>query len=356
VTAYVSFLENNMASAENESIAPLALVVGATGNIGHAVASAFLARGWRVRALHRDVKAALEQDGRTVIEWVQGDAMHREDVIRAAQGASVVFHGVNPRRYHRWDQLAEPMLENSIQAACASGARLLFPGSLYNFGPDAGARVNERSPQNPITKKGRIRVAMEQRLRQAAEQEGLRVLIVRAGDFFGSRSESSWFCSVMVKPDRPLSHVVYPGKPEAGHSWAYLPDLGQTFVDLAEMHESLPAFDEFHFGGHWLEVGIEMAKAIRKAAKRPEVPIRTFPWFFVALARPFSELMREIHEMRYLWNVPIRPDNAKLVATLGREPHTRLSLAVTATLELLNVDGPDARSGLREPRPVNGKI
>ena len=37
--------------------------------------------------------------------------------------------------------------------------------------------------------------------------------------------------------------------------------------------------------------------------------------------------------MRYLWRTPVGMDNAKLVAFLGREPHTPLEEAVEAALE-----------------------
>ena len=41
---------------------------------------------------------------------------------------------------------------------------------------------------------------------------------------------------------------------------------------------------------------------------------------------------RELMEMRYLWQQPVRLNNARLVATLGAEPHTPLAPAVRATL------------------------
>jgi hypothetical protein len=53
------------------------------------------------------------------------------------------------------------MLDSSIAAAKASGARILFPGTVYNFGPDAWPILREDSPQRPKTRKGAIRVEME---------------------------------------------------------------------------------------------------------------------------------------------------------------------------------------------------
>jgi nucleoside-diphosphate-sugar epimerase len=84
------------------------------------------------------------------------------------------------------------MLDNTIAAARANGARIVLPGTVYNFGPDAFPDLREASPQNPVTAKGRIRVEMERRLREAASTE-VGVLIVRAGDFFGPRPAAIGF-------------------------------------------------------------------------------------------------------------------------------------------------------------------
>ena len=54
------------------------------------------------------------------------------------------------------------MIENTIAAAKASGARIVLPGTIYNFGPDAFQVLREDSPQRATTHKGKIRIALEQ--------------------------------------------------------------------------------------------------------------------------------------------------------------------------------------------------
>jgi len=309
-----------------------ALVVGATGGVGGAVARALLERGWRVRGLARAPEAAAAKPGGAGIRWVQGDAMNAAEVVAAAEGASVLFHGANPPGYRNWKGLAMPMLESTIAAAKAHGARIVFPGTVYNFGPDARPRIDERSPQRPTTRKGRIRVAMEERLRQAAG-EGTPVLIVRAGDFFGPAAGNNWFGAAIVKAGGPARRIRYPGRPEAGHAWAYLPDLAETIACLVERGGELAPFEVFHFRGHYFERGIAMAEAVRAALGRPDMPIGRFPWFAVYLGAPFVETFRELLEVRYLWRERLELDNGKLVAFLGAEPHTPLSVAIRETLE-----------------------
>lgn len=314
-------------------LAKTALVIGATGGVGGATADALLRRGWRVKALNRDPEAAARRSRLTGVDWVAGDAMVAADVVRAAKDASIVFHGANPPGYRNWKGLALPMLESSISAAKASGARLILPGTVYNYGPDAGDLVAEDAPQNPLTRKGAIRVAMERRI----ETSGVPALIVRAGDFFAPSSGNNWFAQGLVTPGKPLRAVTYPGAHDIGHQWAYLPDLAETFARLLDREGELPSFARFHFGGHWLAPGVEMAEAIRRVAGKPDLPIRALPWFALRLVAPFNETLREMMEMRYLWRRPLRMTNERLTAFLGAEPHTPLDDAVRATLAGLKI-------------------
>lgn len=208
---------------------PLALVLGATGGIGGALASALLQRGYRVRAMHRAPER--QTSARPRYAWVRGDAMRAEDVLQAAEGASVIVHGVNPPGYQNWAELVLPMIDNTIAAARAVGARILMPGTIYNFGRGTFPLVAEDSRQEPETVKGRIRVELERRLEQAAA-EGVPVIVVRAGDFFGPEAGNNWFAQGLVQPSKPVRFVINPGRKGVGHAWAYLPDVAETFMRL----------------------------------------------------------------------------------------------------------------------------
>lgn len=333
-----------MNTLESRTTKKTALVIGATGGIGGAVAEALLAHGWQVRALTRRSDTANTPAGRLAgIEWRQGDAMNAADVMQAAKGVDCIFHGANPPKYQRWRELALPMLENSIAAARANGARLIFPGCLYNYGPDAWPLVSESSPQNPLTRKGQIRVEMEQLL-QHAGADGTRIIIIRAGDFFGAHGPSAWFSTLLVKAGKPLRSIFFPGGGDIGHAWAYLPDLAETIARLAAIESTLPACESYHFGGHWLERGHLMADAIRRAADNPKLPIRQVPWLLLQIISPFVSVLREMLEMRYLWQEPIRLDNRKLISVLGAEPHTELDVAVKTSLIELGCLPPAAQS------------
>lgn len=309
-----------------------ALIVGAAGGIGSETARALVANGWKVRALARQPDVAMRSlSGLREVQWVRGDALEASEVMAAASGVNVIVHAVNPPGYRNWQTLALPMLDSTVRAARANGARIVLPGTIYNYGPDSFPRLSEGSPQQPKTRKGAIRVAMERRLQDAVSQ-GAQVLIVRAGDFFGANAKNSWFSQAVIKPGRAVRSLMYPGKAGVGHAWAYLPDVAETIARLLDREAELQPFDTFHFRGHWFENGDQMADAVRRVAGRPNAPIRRFPWFAAFLLAPFVPTFREMLEMRYLWSTSIELDNRKLIAFLGREPHTPLDRAIEDTL------------------------
>ena len=308
------------------------LVLGASGGIGGELARQLRDAGWQVRALQRGLAAAGEQ--REGISWLRGDALNADEVRRAAAGCAVIVHAVNPPGYRRWSELVLPMLESSIAAACEQGATLVLPGTVYNYGPDVFPLIDEDAPQRPLTRKGAIRVEMERRLRGASER-GARVLILRAGDFFGPRAANNWFSQGLVRPGRPVASISAPGTAGIGHQWAYLPDVAQAMVELLARREALPAFARFHMAGHWDADGRQMAQAIQRVVVRHggALPaVKAMPWWLLNLASPFVTTLREMREMRYLWQQPVRLDGRRLQALLGREPHTPLEVAVESTL------------------------
>ena len=315
----------------------IALVIGVTGSFGGHAAAALVRHGWSVRALARDPAAARVKAGaRMPIDWVAGDAMEAGDVARAAAGASVIVHAANPPGYRNWRGLVLPMMAATIAAAQASGARIVLPGNVYNYAPDSGADIAETAPQRPATRKGRIRVEMEQRLQEATRpaptRRAVKALVLRAGDYFGPAAPNSALGWLTTRRGGRVRSVYAPGPVEVGHACAYLPDLAETLARLLDREADLADFESFHFAGHWLARGDELAQAIRRASGDAAIPLKPFPWAMVQALSPFNETFRELLEMRYLWRRPIGLDDARLRAFLGDLPATPLDTAIRETL------------------------
>lgn len=310
------------------------LVLGATGGVGGAVSRAMANHGWIVRAMVRDIAKA-ETAWKTsafVPHFISGDAMVRDDVIRAAtMGGAVdtIIHAVNPPGYRNWGKLVLPMMDNTIAAArAAGGARLVLPGTVYNYDPATTQVIDETTPQNTTTRKGQIRVALEQRLADAAAD--VPSLIVRAGDFYGPGTGASWFAQAMITAGKPVQKItsMAPGVP---HTYAYLPDLAETFARLLGKSDNLHEHEIVQFEGTWDANGRTMVEAIRAIVGRA-VPEKSFPWWLMRLLAPFGGFPKEAVEIEPVWRFPTQLDNRRLIELLGQEPRTPLNVAIERSL------------------------
>lgn len=311
-----------------------ALVLGATGGVGGAIAARLICEGWQVRALCRNTEAATFgwRHNCPTPQFIAGDAMDVASVIRAAtlgEGVAAIVHAVNPPGYRNWSSLVLPMIDNTLSAARATGgARIVLPGTVYNYDPERTTVIDENSPQNARTTKGKIRVALERKLADAAPE--VPSLIVRAGDFFGPGTRASWFTQAMAQPGQPVRKFtsLALGVP---HAYAYLPDLAATFAGLMAIPEQLRAFETVQFAGHWDATGTQMRDAVRRTVGS-DVPERAFPWWMMRLAAPFGGFPKEALEIEPVWKHPMHFDNHRLVDLLGVEPHTPLDQAIAAAL------------------------
>jgi nucleoside-diphosphate-sugar epimerase len=300
------------------------LVLGAAGRFGYAAAEAFRDAGWTVASLVRPGKAAGAPAG---TEPVEVDARDHSAVSAAARGADVVLHALNPI-YTEWSRLTLPLAYSAITAAETAGATLLFPGNLYNYGSALPDVIDETTPMHPSSRKGRLRVAIEERMAEAAER-GARVVILRAGDFYGGGGHGSWLDLVITKDIR-RNQLTYPGLLDVAHEWAYLPDMVAAMVRLADIRATLPAFETFGFPGHAV-TGREFTTAIARATSR-KLAVKPMTWWLIHALRPIVPLCRELSEIAYLWDQPHRIDGSKLAAALGDIKQTRLDIAVARAL------------------------
>ena len=297
-------------------------VLGCNGHFGHAAMVGFSQAGWQVTGLGRTNRRPVAGTA-----FIAGDADDLAVVKAAVAGADVVVHGLH-LRYDRWGNgRAEAQLQVVIDAMAGSGKTLLFPGTIYNY--RAGDRtVSPDLRQSGERPRGEIRIRLEAMLREAAEKGLFRVIILRAGDFFGPGERGEWFEAAMLM-DAAKGKFYHLGPLETRHSWAYLPDLGRALALLAEKRQDFAPFERFHFAGHFVSHR-QMAQAVGRGLKAT-----LLPWWMLAAVGLVNPVMRDVHRMRYLWDNEMELVDPRLDALLGPGFTTPFETAVTATVDEL---------------------
>jgi nucleoside-diphosphate-sugar epimerase len=305
------------------------VVLGGAGRLGRAAAEAFKSAGWQVASLVRGSSAGSAAPG---TEIIAADARDAQAVIAATSGADVVLNALNVP-YADWERLALALADTAIAAARESRATLIFPGNLYNYGAGMPARIDETTSMRPASRKGAIRVAIETRMHEAAEG-GLRTIVLRAGDYFGGDGRGSWLDRIIVK-GIAAGRLTYPGPLDTIHEWAYLPDVAQAMVQLAERRQRLAAFATLGFAGHAV-TGREFVGAISRACRR-DFKIDFVPWRLLKMMGVVVPVFRELTDISYLWSTPHAIDGARLAEIIGDIPRTPLGQAIVASLAALGL-------------------
>ena len=163
-----------------------ALVTGATGFVGAAVARALLAANWQVRVLARKGSDRRNLQG-LALEVEEGDLADVDSLQRAAQGCVGVFHAAADYRLGAPDpsQLYRANVEgtrNILDAASRAGVqRIVYTSSVATIGiPTDGTPGDEATPNslaNMIGHYKRSKYLAEELVRGAA-RAGTPVVIV----------------------------------------------------------------------------------------------------------------------------------------------------------------------------------
>ncbi|WP_375599205.1 NAD-dependent epimerase/dehydratase family protein [Devosia sp. Naph2] len=301
-------------------------VLGSNGHIGNAAMIAFRDAGWDVTGLGRSNRKPVAGT-----QFFKGDADDVAVVRAAIAEADIVVQALH-LRYDKWGNgAAERQLQVVLDAMTGSGKTLLFPGTIYNY------RAKDRTiapglRQSGEKPRGEIRIRLENMLRAAAEENGVQVLILRAGDFFGPGNRDDWFDAAMLM-DYAKGRLYHLGDLETRHSWAYLPDLARAFTALAGRRAEMQAFENFHFAGHWVSHGQIMA-AVQNALPKP-VTVTPMPWWLLRAVGLINPVMRDIYRMRYLWLNEMELVDPRLDALLGPAFTTPFEAAVAETVAAL---------------------
>ncbi len=285
------------------------LILGVTGGYGNAIAKELRSRDIPFRAMVRDVEKSREKfSTHDNIEFITGNAENLNDVKKAAQGCEVIVHGVN-YPYDKWVPHMERVTENVVSAAKKSGAMILFPGNIYGLGCQTQGLLSDDVENRPCSKKGDLRVKLEDMLAQASKND-VNVIIVRAGDFFGPTIRNGFVDPVFgnAASNKAISSL---GNLDIPHQWAYLPDLARLSVDLLQIRGKLSAFEVINFSGYVVDSQRHFFRSIAAAAGHPDLEIKTTPWFILRIIGLFVGVVRELMELRYLYENSIILGDAK---------------------------------------------
>ncbi|MFB4212131.1 SDR family NAD(P)-dependent oxidoreductase [Shouchella sp. JSM 1781072] len=297
-------------------------VLGATGGVGYALTKELLSRGVHVNAFARNESKlsamfGIEQNAEIFI----GDALDESDIRRAVAQADAVYHALN-FPYSEWEVKQLHCIDLLIKVAKEENKKLILADNIYGYG-NKSMHVSEETVKQPNTKKGKIRLQMEQRLFQS----GLPVLIVHLPDLYGPYAENTLIHETLRLAIQSKK-ANYIGCATQHREYLFTMDAAKAITDLSLQDDC--------YNQNWNVSGSVIKGETLLAHIRTET--NTTKGFRI-VKRPmirflglFSKQMKELVEMMYLMETPVYLDSSKLRHYFGGWEPTPYEIGVRETI------------------------
>lgn len=304
-----------------------ALVLGATGGIGYALVHELINQGIEVIAFARgkDKLANLYQH-KSQVSIVAGDALNERDVNQATKGVDVMFHAVS-FPYEEWQDKHPLCIENMIKAAELHEAKIALVDNIYAYGPSK-TEVNENTKKDPHTKKGKIRLAMENRLKSS----NVPSLIVHMPDLYGPNAENTIFHETLKNVARNKT-ANFVGNPKVAREFIFTFDAAKAMVELASREDTYN--ENWNIPSVHPVTGEKILEILRQKVGYQK-SFRTVSKTMIRLLGLFQPFMREMVEMMYLTETPVILNGEKYETEIGSIPQTPYEEGIEQTLRWMN--------------------
>src|SRR4051795_6286835 len=319
-----------------------ALVTGATGKVGHAIASALLDKGDQVRALVRDPKraASVLPAG---IEPVKGDVTDVGSLAAAVDGCEVVFNSMGmPEQWVRdeaiFDQVNAIGSQQVAVAAKRAGVRRLVHTSTHDvFHAGTGERFDETMLAD--YPKGTAYERSKQHAEELvlAERDGMEVVILNPAGVYGpTPAPTPSFENGIFEP---VVRKRLPAVPPGGTGYAFVEGVADGHLLAADRG----ADGERYILADGYASFREIAETVKYVAGRGRVP----PVMPIPVARAIAAAGEGVSRLirrppllprgqliYFLWQA--QPDSSKAQRELGWET-TLLDEGARKTLNAMDL-------------------
>ena len=279
-------------------------ILGANGTITGELIPVLQSADVKIRLVSRNPKPV------PGAELYSADVLHRDQVFEAVKGSDFVYLLIGLQYDIKiWRASWPVIMQNVIEACKETGARLIFFDNVYMYGKVEGS-MTESTPFNPCSKKGKVRMELNEMLLREMKSGRLKAIIAKAADFYGPRATDKSQAGLLVfermkkgKSAQWLGNALLP------HSFTYTPDAAKGIYMLAITESAygqiwhLPTVLPALTGKEFITIA---AKYMNRNSK-----IQILPKWLISMLGFFIPLMKEMGEMFYQNDFPYEFDSFK---------------------------------------------
>lgn len=287
-------------------------ILGAGGAIGKELATYLRPLNEKIRLVSRHPVALAAGD-----ELFAADLLDAEQTREAVAGSSIVYL-VAGLVYQSgiWEKQWPLLIHNVIAACEVHQAKLVFFDNIYMYDPDHLNGMDERTPINPSSRKGKVREQVAEAVLSAHREGRIQALIARSADFYGLGISTSMLHELVIKNVSAGKRPQWVMDADQPHNFTYTPDAGRATAQLGNDPEAygrvwhLPTPVEAPTGREWSDF------ISKRMGKTPQSPMILRPWMLRLLGL-FIPTLRSMVEMLYQYDRPYVFDSSDFTKRYG---------------------------------------
>jgi len=290
-------------------------ILGSGGAIGVELARALKGYTNQIRLVSRNPRKVNDSD-----ELMVADLLNPAEVRKAVEGSEVVYVTVGFQYSAKvWKENWPKFIRSVIDACKEFQAKLVFFDNIYMYDSNFLNGMNEETPINPSSKKGKIRAEIAQTIMDEVIGGKLTALIVRSADFYGPGiRNSSMLNETVIKPLASGKKANLMGPAYFKHAFTYTPDAGKATAILGNTSDAynqiwhLPTAPNPYSMKEWVEI------VANELGVKPKFQV--VPKFLVRVIGVFVPIMGEMVEMLYQYDCDYVFDSSKFEKRFGFQP------------------------------------
>ncbi|UCS93631.1 NAD-dependent epimerase/dehydratase family protein [Echinicola marina] len=281
-------------------------ILGSGGIIGTQLAQELTTYTKKIRLVSRHPKLVNTGD-----EVFPANLLDIKETQKALNGSSIAYLTIGfPYKTRIWQEAWPKIMNNVIKTCSEQNIKLVFFDNVYMYDTFHIGHMTESTPVLPVSKKGKVRALIAEKLMEATAKKKLNALIARSADFYGPSTPMKSIMTEMVfKPLSKGKSAKWFGNSHCPHSFTYTPDAGKATAMLGNTPDAfnqvwhLPTAPNPPSGKEWIHM---VAKEMSVSPHYQTIP----KWIF-NISEIFVPFMRELNEMLYQYEQPYVFDSKK---------------------------------------------
>jgi len=209
-------------------------ILGAGGAVANALTSELSDHNETIRLISRKPIQTTADN----VSWKKADLLNYAELLEAAKGSSVIYLCAG-LVYDKdiWKQQWPVIMQNAINVAKETQARLIFFDNVYSYGLVDGP-MTESTAYNPCSVKGEVRAGIATKLMDETKAGNIKATIARAADFYGTDNLMGFLDIMALDKYAKKQKAQWIGNVKKLHNFSYIPDMGKGMYLLGQTPES----------------------------------------------------------------------------------------------------------------------